>query len=826
MGSIKDGPKDHPSPATASERGMFALRPVNFHVAPAQRSVPAGSPPAPPRPRWLWPAGTARQAPITLARALRRAWSTELDRGVAFIVAPALMAVGAIIYYSLGEEPGLPALLVPTILVSAFFLATRSWPAAHLVLGAAMLCMLGAFLAKAETMRAGTKMLGAEIATVVTGRIAAIEHQASGRIRLTMDVVSTARPVLRYAPDRIRVSARKVPEGIAAGSIVRGLVRLLPPSGPVRPGSYDFAFESYFDGIGASGFFLRGPEVLPETAPATAGFRASVQRVRYAVADRIRSRIGGPEGEIAAALVVGVRAGIPDDVNEALRRAGIYHIISISGLHMALVAGTIMGLLRFGFALFPDFSSRHPVKKYAAALAIAGLASYLFISGGEVAAQRSFLMLAVMLTAVLFDRAALTLRNLAISAIVVIVVSPHEVIGPSFQMSFAATAALVGAYALWSDYRARRLETRKPGGSTSLWLARKMLAAIVGIAVTSLVAGGATAIYSAWHFQQLPSLGLLTNLATMPIISVVMLLAVLGTVSMPLGLDGPVFDGMGLLLSATIAIARWFAERAPLDMIGPVPPAAVVIVTLAILIATVTTTRLRIAALPVVLVGLAVLAARPLPPDLLVAEDARLLGLAVGDGRMAVNRPRPNEFTTDNWQRTFAAATVLTPDRHAEGESPAALATVGLGNGTGGAGFVCSDRICIGWHSSGALVAHAADAASAAVACKEASVIVVDDATAAYVCPGSRVHVITSRDLARRGSAAVSFVEDIAGDRSTSATPPRSGIEEAVAASQSPNARRPAIRIDYAVSEPYPPWHEHRRFSRDARGLPEYRRAP
>ncbi len=123
-----------------------------------------------------------------------------------------------------------------------------------------------------------------------------------------------------------------------------GLVRLMPPSGPVRPDSYDFSFESYFDGIGASGFFLRGPELAAASGPAPplALFRASVERARNAIATRIRDRIGGAEGEIAAALVVGVRAGIPEDVNEALRRAGIYHIISISGLHMALVAGTIM----------------------------------------------------------------------------------------------------------------------------------------------------------------------------------------------------------------------------------------------------------------------------------------------------------------------------------------------------------------------------------------------------------------------------------------------------------------------------------------------------
>ena len=186
-------------------------------------------------------------------------------------------------------------------------------------------------------------------------------------------------------------------------------------------------------------------------------------------------------------------------------------------------------------------------------------------------------MLAVMLTAVLFDRAALTLRNLAISAIVVIVLSPHEVVGPSFQMSFAATAALVGAYAAWSDWRADH--PRPPPANRSLAgrAVRYMLLAAAGLAVTSIVAGGATAIYAAWHFQQMPSLGLFTNLTAMPIVSVVVMpFAVLGALAMPFGLDGPFFDVMGLGLTATIAIARWFSERSPVDIVGLVPPASVV----------------------------------------------------------------------------------------------------------------------------------------------------------------------------------------------------------------------------------------------------------
>src|SRR5690606_21310491 len=135
---------------------------------------------------------------------------------------------------------------------------------------------------------------------------------------------------------------------------------------------------------------------------------------------RIETSIGGAEGAIAAALITGVRAGIPEEINEALRVTGLYHVISISGLHMALVAGTLMVALRCGFALAPSFSMRRPIKKYAAGAALLATTFYLLLSGGDVAAQRSFIMLAVMLLAVMADRAALTMRNLAISAIIIL----------------------------------------------------------------------------------------------------------------------------------------------------------------------------------------------------------------------------------------------------------------------------------------------------------------------------------------------------------------------------------------------------------------------
>ena len=800
------------SPGETSEREMFVapdfapVVPIRPSNVPAQR-LPV-LPPAPGA-RRLPALRIPRISGVALAKASTRALRLEADRGVGFIFVPVFLALGVIGYFSLAREPGLGALCAGFSALAAIAFLTRNRPLPQTAALMVLLVLLGMALAKIETLRAGTKVLGGEISTRLTGNVVEVENLASGRVRLTIDVTATDRPVLRYAPDRVRVSARSIPDGVEPGASVMGIVRLMPPSGPVRPDSYDFSFNSYFDGIGASGFFMKGPERVVEGGPASvsARFRASVERARNAVADRIRDTIPGAEGEIAAALVAGVRAGIPDDVNEALRRSGLYHIISISGLHMALVAGTIMGLMRGGFALFPEFSSRRPVKKYAASVALAGLAAYLFFSGADVAAQRSFIMLAVMLTALMFDRAALTMRNLAISAIAVIILSPHEVVGPSFQMSFAATAALVGAYAAWSDWRSRKPLQAPPDRSLVSSSLRKIIIIAVGLGATSLIAGGATSVYSAYHFQQVSSLGLFANLSAMPIVSIaVMPFAVLGVLMMPFGLDGPFFTIMGEGLSLTVTIARWFSERSPLDTVGLVSARAVIVLSVALLIATICTTWLRVAALPVALAGLLLLPHQS-SPDLLISEDGRLVGLKIGNGRMAVNRTRPNEFTTDNWQRAFQAEIMVKPEMRA---APDSESDRDGETQTTGSAFVCADGLCLARHPSGAIVAHAVDAATAARACDTASVIIVDDATAKNICGRKRILIVTKRDLARRGSAAVTFVSPTPGTSETASSAPK----------------RVRATVSYAIGQPYRVWHDQRRFSREARGMPPYQRKP
>ncbi|MFN3547202.1 MAG: ComEC/Rec2 family competence protein [Mesorhizobium sp.] len=757
-------------------------------------------------------AGRGKARPASRPWEMRRTWDLvwkavdrERDRGAGFLFLPVLLALGAAGYWALPFEPGFPPLAALTGAAAVALLLSREGGAGRAVSTVVLLLALGLLAGKTETWRAGTLMLGSEIPTMVTGRLASIERQASGRVRLTIDVTSTARPTLRHAPARVRLSARAIPDDLTPGDGVSGYARLFPPSGPARPHGYDFAFESYMAGIGATGFFLSNPRktALAEQPGWRARLSAGIGRMREAISARIMERVGGAEGAIASALIAGTRAGIPEDVNEDLRRTGLAHVLSISGLHMALVAGTVMLTLRFLFALAPGFASRRPVKKYAAVAALMAAGYYLVVCGAAVAAQRSFIMIAVMLVALLFDRAAITMRNLAIAALIVVAIAPHEVVGPSFQMSFAATAALIAAYAAWS-------ERRPQGGMGSGWSGdRSLLRAMLtrglayagGIAATSLIAGTATALYGVWHFHRAAPLGLPANLLAMPVVSlVVMPSAVMGGVLMPFGLDGPALDLMGWGIGVMMAIARWLAEMTPIDVVGAIPPSAVLMLTAALVLATTLTTWLRALALPLVAIGVTLIAARDLP-DLFVAEDGRLVGMRLNNGDLAVNRHRPSEFVTGIWKGAAMASAIIRPTVTDEEATEAAQARVAgharIGRAQPDTPFACAGTACLARHASGAVIAFLGEGVPADGYCAVASLIVIDDATSTASCDGKgEAMVLTSRDLARRGSAEIRFVD------------------------KDP----PTILLRQAIAEPFRPWHAHRRYSREARGLPPYRR--
>ena len=256
-------------------------------------------------------------------------------------------------------------------------------------------------------------MLGSDISTTIRGRVIAVEKATNAKSRLVVDILATNNPHLYYAPERVKLSASTSNMEIEPGDGVEGRVKLRASSGPIRPNSYDFGFSNYFQSIGGQGYFVGKPKKIIVEPPDSLVKRVSlgISRLRVAMTVRIIKAIGGETGSIAAALITGQRGGISQTTNDALRVAGLSHILSISGLHMAMVAGMVLIIVRTLLAIFPGFASRYQSKKIAAAAALLASAFYLVLSGSDVAAQRRFVMVAVMLIAIIFDRSAITMRH-------------------------------------------------------------------------------------------------------------------------------------------------------------------------------------------------------------------------------------------------------------------------------------------------------------------------------------------------------------------------------------------------------------------------------
>lgn len=750
--------------------------------------------------------------PFVATGQVRTAIETEAGRGVFFLLLPVFAGVGAVIYFTLSFEPAWTPLLSMLAIAIILRIATYRHHVAAQGITLAIALVAGLVVGKWETERRTTPMLGSDVATRVTGRVVALEYQDNGSWRITLDVLQTERPKLRFPPKRIRINARDIPASTVIGGGLTGFVRLRTPSGPVRPGNYDFSFHAYFNGIGANGFFLGTPKVARVLPPdeLAAEISQGIAMLRVRVSERIEEVIGGEDGSVASALVAGTRAGISEQTNEDLRKAGLAHILSISGLHMALAAGVVMLTLRSLFALFPAFSVRHPVKKYAAFLSLLSCTFYLAMSGADVAAQRSYVMIAVMLGALLVDRAAISMRNLAIAAIAMIAISPHEILGPSFQMSFSATAALIAGYAWWSARNASKHMGKEKRGKTTYGFAGKVLKPITAAAGTSLIAGLASGIFAAYHFNNTAPFGLVGNVLAEPVIALlVMPFAVFGLVLMPLRLDWVPLQIMGWGIFAVRHIAAFVAAWSPDGNPGAMPSLTLVLWTIALVLAVVLSTRLKALALPFIVLGFAIFVREPFP-DIVVSEDAKLVGVRLADGRFAVNRSRPSQFTVDNWKTAYRVEEFI------------ALPSGKNKKRTDGDGFECEDGLCAIALRDGRTLAYTADVAMQEIACNIGDVVILAVPGKDVSCHRPTILSINKRDLALKGAVEIRLVQKAREQKRVLKASSVVSSEATKAEMGQPvsNLQQDA-RVTFAVDTPSRPWHLHRIHSRPARGLAE-----
>ncbi|MGH6931462.1 MAG: ComEC/Rec2 family competence protein, partial [Dongiaceae bacterium] len=419
-----------------------------------------------------------------------------------------------------------------------------------------------------------------------------------------------------------------------------------PPSPPVIPGAFDFQRDAYFRGVGAVGFaFGERIEIIPSQE---SGVMASWSRwwaaLRLRIAERIHAILPDATGAVAVALVTGDQGAIPKQVMQDMRDSGLAHLLSISGLHIGLVAGLLFMSVRSVLALVPRIALYQPVKKWAAIVALFGTFFYMLLAGATVPPQRAFIMTGLVLLAVIFDRTALSMRTVAGAAMVVLLLRPEALIGPSFQMSFAAVVALIAAF---EASEVARMRWRANTG----WLRRVALNG-GGIAVTSLIATSATSPFAVFHFNRLAGYGVAANMLAIPITGFwVMAWAIIALLLMPLGLEALALVPMGWGVDAIITIAAGFAALpGSATVVQAMPLTGLILITLGGLWLCLWRRPWRWWGSLAILVG-ALSMLTTTSPDLLITGDGRLFAIkTAADGYLLSSR-RSHRFDSEIWLR-------------------------------------------------------------------------------------------------------------------------------------------------------------------------------
>jgi competence protein ComEC len=533
--------------------------------------------------------------------------------------------------YALAAGAGALALL----LASSFASLARMRVAVLLAATWAGLCLLpihGALF--------GTAMLARPAYGDYQAQIDEIVSETASEHRVIVSAIGPTGSDRALPVRRARVLVKGGPD-LAPGDVIAGKFRFAPVPGPVYPGGFDTQFHAYFDGVGAYGNTIHPPTLLSSGSAASPAH--ALDAIRRGISARIDAVLPEPSAGIARAIINGDQSAVTDAARNTMATAGIAHVLSVSGLHLTIVAGGVFAMLRLLLGSFEGIARRVSVKRLAAAGGMAAALFYYGISGGNVAALRSTLMILLVFGAVLFGRRALTMRNVAIAGIIVIASDPASVFRPSFQLSFAAVVALIGAYESIRSSRAR------DAGAVA-----RLTTYLRGIVITSIVAGLATLLFSIYHFQQTSPLGVVGNLLTLPLVGFIMMpAAVLAVLAMPFGLDAPLLEAMGWSIDRMLDMAGLVAAWSTHLRAEPLlTPWALVIGLVALAWFAFFKDRWRLVG-PALAVPLVMLFAVDGPPDVLVSDTTQALairgaaGLELADGKA-------KSFALDVWRETYA----------------------------------------------------------------------------------------------------------------------------------------------------------------------------
>ncbi|RKQ71619.1 competence protein ComEC [Litorimonas taeanensis] len=525
------------------------------------------------------------------------------------------IGVGIALYFGLGFEPDWRVVVAVLAVISALVYWGRDkdttfWAWMFIIFAIA----LGFGRAVWHSHAVKTPRLPFyEHAYDVRGWVESIQASGSGvSWHLRVKDIEQLEP--NQTPHKVRIRlGQKHLEAATASDFIEIRAILSEPPGPAVYNGYNPSRRAYYDKIGGFGFAISVPKV--ERSDETS-LKQKISKLRFGLAKRISETGPSETAGLQAALLTGVRRYIPPDQTDALRAAGLAHILAISGLHMGLLAGSAYYVFTFLLACIAPLSRRYDVRKFAAILAIVAAASYLVLSGASVATQRAFIMAVIIFTAVILDRQAISIRSVSVAAFITLILHPESLVSVGFQMSFAAVLALVVVYRHWQDRRHYPFESK--------WAAI-IRRNFISLSVTSFVAGLATAGFALFHFGRIARYGLLGNLFAMPIFTfAVMPLGIISLIAFPFSLERFPLWLMGQSLLPILEISKWVASlEGAMTYIRQAPNWMIAVYGLAFIWMLVGKLRARILAMCLIVIC-ALGWWTVIPPDIRISEDGRV----------------------------------------------------------------------------------------------------------------------------------------------------------------------------------------------------------
>ncbi len=507
-------------------------------------------------------------------RRLKELLYAEKDRWIPWI--PVLFGTGVGIYFALPVEPSIWWTLIIIELLILLTYLNRFHPGRLFCI--AVLSLITAGFANVQ-LRAAYKNtvpgVSHEEKLYLKGRVIKVDYNTKGNVRLLLNDVSDFDDFPLPGKYKITLLSKQTP--VVEGECVEMVAKIMPPFPTTKIRGYQYDRKIFFEDIKGTGYAIsRGIKIdCAEQSSANIKYTAAVEHLRDKIVQRIKNILPPDEAAIAAAIIAGDRGLMSRKLIDDYRDSGLAHFLSISGLHMSMLAGLMFFLIRLVISLIPSLALRCDAKKISAWSAIFISAVYLLISGAEVPTQRAFIMTFIVLLGVLFSRQAISMLTISWAAMFILIFSPEALVGPSFQMSFAAVVALIAFYEKYAGPLQRFLHGTGNERKISAIrrLPRLIFAYIIGILVSDFVASAATLPFSIYHFNQIAIYTTLGNLLAGPVIGLLIMPFVLITMLlMPFGLDYFPLKILGYGISLANDITAYVASLPNAGMFLPGMP--------------------------------------------------------------------------------------------------------------------------------------------------------------------------------------------------------------------------------------------------------------